>query len=54
MSAVVASPRVASPDRSVLIGQSDKVLLEGPHSRRQELWLVLRTVHDFIRGDREP
>jgi uncharacterized protein (TIGR00730 family) len=28
------------------------VLLEGPHSRRKELWLVLRAVRDFIRGFR--
>ncbi len=32
--------------------QSDRVLLAGPHSRRKELWLVLRAVHDFIRGFR--
>ena len=31
---------------------ADRVLLEGPHSRRRELWLVLRTVRDFIRGFR--
>lgn len=30
----------------------DIVLLEGPHSRRQELALVLRTVRDFIAGFR--
>jgi uncharacterized protein (TIGR00730 family) len=30
----------------------DRVLLEGPHSRRKELWLVLRTVRDFINGFR--
>jgi uncharacterized protein (TIGR00730 family) len=30
----------------------DRALLEGPHSRRRELWLVLRTVRDFIRGFR--
>jgi uncharacterized protein (TIGR00730 family) len=30
----------------------DRVLLEGPHSRLRELWLVLRTVRDFIRGFR--
>jgi uncharacterized protein (TIGR00730 family) len=32
--------------------QSDRVLLEGPHSRRKELWLVLRAVYDFINGFR--
>ena len=30
----------------------DSAFLEGPHSRRRELWLVLRVVHDFIRGFR--
>ena len=35
-----------------LTAQSDRVLLEGAHSRRRELWLVLQTVHDFIRGFR--
>jgi hypothetical protein len=31
---------------------TDRVLLEGPHSRRKELWLVLRAVRDFISGFR--
>ena len=31
---------------------ADTVLLEGPHSRARELWLVLRTVRDFIAGFR--
>jgi uncharacterized protein (TIGR00730 family) len=31
---------------------SDRVLLEGPHSRRRELALVLRTVRDFVAGFR--
>lgn len=31
---------------------ADRVLLEGPHSRRRELWLVLRAVVDFIKGFR--
>jgi len=30
----------------------DRVLLEGPHSRLQELMLVLRALRDFIRGFR--
>jgi hypothetical protein len=30
----------------------ERVLLEGPHSRRRELWLVLRVVRDFIAGFR--
>ena len=32
--------------------RDDRVLLEGPHSRTRELWLVLRTVHEFIMGFR--
>src|SRR5262245_10440433 len=32
--------------------QADRVLLEGPHSRLREFWLVIRTVRDFIRGFR--
>jgi hypothetical protein len=30
----------------------EHVLLEGPHSRRRELWQVLRAVRDFIAGFR--
>ena len=30
----------------------DRVWLEGPHSRRKELWLVLRALRDFIAGFR--
>ncbi len=33
-------------------GQHDRVLLEGPHSRKRELWLVLRALRDFIVGFR--
>jgi uncharacterized protein (TIGR00730 family) len=33
-------------------GQPDRILLEGPHSRRRELVLVLRTIRDFIVGFR--
>ena len=38
----------ASADRS----QPDRSLLEGPHSRWKDLWLVVRAVQDFIRGFR--
>jgi uncharacterized protein (TIGR00730 family) len=31
---------------------TDRLLLEGPHSRRKELWLVLRAIRDFIEGFR--
>ena len=39
-------------DPADVASRSDRVLLEGPHSRRRELWLVLRTVRDFIAGFR--
>ena len=32
--------------------KTDRVFLEGPHSRRKELWLALRAVRDFIEGFR--
>ena len=32
--------------------RQDRVLLEGPHSRRKDLLLVLRTIRDFIAGFR--
>jgi uncharacterized protein (TIGR00730 family) len=35
-----------------VVFDQDHVLLEGPHSRRRELWLVLRAVRDFIEGFR--
>jgi uncharacterized protein (TIGR00730 family) len=38
-------------ERGVL-PETDRVLLEGPHSRTRELWLVLRAVRDFIAGFR--
>ena len=37
---------------SSIARRPDRVLLEGPHSRRKELWLVLRTVREFIAGFR--
>jgi uncharacterized protein (TIGR00730 family) len=33
-------------------GASDRVLLEGPHSRTKEAFLLFRAVRDFIRGFR--
>ena len=32
--------------------ETDRVLLEGPHSRTRELWLVLRALRDVIAGFR--
>jgi hypothetical protein len=34
------------------VQQRGPCALEGPHSRRKELWLVLRAVRDFIAGFR--
>ena len=51
----VLAPSVVEIGRpaTILPGEkADRVLLEGPHSRRKELWLVLRTVRDFIAGFR--
>jgi hypothetical protein len=42
----------ASPGDASESSQADRVLLEGPHSRLRELWLVLRTVREFIVGFR--
>ena len=45
----------APTDRAVTpapASRADRVLLEGPHSRRTELWLVLRAMRDFIAGFR--
>jgi len=44
----VMTPITSSPSTAI----DDVVLLEGPHSRRRELALVLRTVRDFIAGFR--
>ena len=38
--------------RSRAITKADRVLLEGPHSRSTDLWLVLRALRDFIGGFR--
>jgi uncharacterized protein (TIGR00730 family) len=48
------------PDRAAGPGEQrtgrrtlvDHLLLQGPHARWKELWLVLRSVHDFIAGFR--
>jgi uncharacterized protein (TIGR00730 family) len=47
--------RLLHEDREAVVrsgSRHDRVLLEGPHSRRKDLWLVLRTVRDFITGFR--
>jgi uncharacterized protein (TIGR00730 family) len=36
----------------IISASADRTLLEGPHSRRKELWLVVRAVRDFIAGFR--
>jgi uncharacterized protein (TIGR00730 family) len=38
--------------RAISYVTADGVLLEGPHSRGRELWLVLRAVRDFLEGFR--
>jgi uncharacterized protein (TIGR00730 family) len=49
--AAAREPAIATTVAAPL-SSSDRVLLEGPHSRRKELWLVLRAIRDFIRGFR--
>ena len=46
-----AAGRAAAPALAAAI-TGDHLLLEGPHSRQRELWLVLQTVRDFIAGFR--
>src|SRR5689334_6771034 len=45
-------PRRTPGTTAYLATDQDRILLEGPHSRRRELRLVLRTVRDFIAGFR--
>ncbi len=45
---VAAAPKVAA----AASGNGDRVLLEGPHSRTREFWLVVRAFRDFIAGFR--
>jgi uncharacterized protein (TIGR00730 family) len=42
----------AAGDERVVVSATDRVLLEGPHSRIRELWMVLRALRDFIAGFR--
>lgn len=41
-----------STPRTIDRSEADRIALEGPHSRRRELWLVLRALRDFIHGFR--
>jgi uncharacterized protein (TIGR00730 family) len=49
---IVTPPGDLVGDPPSLETGTDRILLEGPHSRRKELWLVLRAVRDFISGFR--
>jgi uncharacterized protein (TIGR00730 family) len=42
----------ATPGVKAAAATEDRVLLEGPHSRRKEFWLVVRALRDFIAGFR--
>jgi uncharacterized protein (TIGR00730 family) len=44
-----ASPAAGAP---IAAGNADRVMLQGPQSRRRELRMVLHAVRDFIRGFR--
>jgi uncharacterized protein (TIGR00730 family) len=53
MSSPVPAPNLPEPSNGLVRrGDPDRVLLEGPHSRRRELSLVLRALRDFIAGFR--
>ncbi len=47
-------PSAAKPSLGATVrpGNGDRVMLQGPHSRRRELRIVLQSVRDFIRGFR--
>jgi uncharacterized protein (TIGR00730 family) len=45
---VAAAPKVVPAAG----GDGDRVLLEGPHSRTKDFWLVVRALRDFIAGFR--
>ena len=42
----------AAPQVVAAAGSGDRVLLEGPHSRTKDFWLVVRALRDFIAGFR--
>ena len=44
------SPTVATASRSP--NRGDRIMLQGPHSRWRELWLLLQTVRDFLHAFR--
>jgi uncharacterized protein (TIGR00730 family) len=44
-----ASPKVDVPSGAE---PSDRVMLEGPHSRSREMWLLFHVVRDFVNGFR--
>ena len=48
---VPTGPLAGKPD-AIPDAMTDRALLEGPHARGRELWLVLRAVRDFIEGFR--
>lgn len=59
MSPASPAPPTPSPDARAERAASnkpsaggDRIMLQGPHSRRRELRIVLQTVRDFIRGFR--
>ena len=50
------NPRTGEPvepvDPAGPEGSADRILLEGPHSRSRDLWLVGTAIRDFVRGFR--
>ncbi len=52
MSPSTATPAPSADAAPISAGGADRVLLQGPHSRRRELRIVLHSIRDFIRGFR--
>ena len=48
----VPDPQASEPIPPAEPAKTDRLLLEGPHSRTRELWLVLRALRDLISGFR--
>src|SRR5213076_527404 len=43
-----AAPKIVQPSTTA----DDRVMLEGPHSRSREMWLIYRVVKDFVQAFR--
>lgn len=46
------APPLSGPDTDTPASEADRVMLEGPHSRLREFYMLLKVVRDFVRGFR--